>query len=316
MKYVTRNGGATVTVFVPWDCNNNCPFCINKAEYTNKDNFNIEEVKRSIKLMSVLTPECDFVFTGGEPLAEPAILNDLLEEVHQKNTSHKVFINTSLPADTSNEIIPLYSFLNSWKKRGLITGVNVSRHLRKYVQECSDEIFEKLAFEVRINCVITDIEFYKGREIVIEKVKAFVERFKNITKYIQFRADYVTTTSKNLYVEYLEDDPKVSNDNIFSVLATAFTFKGVMGAYRMRVGYDFDADGYLIRYHRTLPYSKIYLADDSYALYDIIIKQNGDIKEDWDTCVDKTVMGNRECDNIALEIDLTAYRKVKYEDYI
>lgn len=31
--YKTREGGATVTVFVPYDCNNHCPFCINKKEY-------------------------------------------------------------------------------------------------------------------------------------------------------------------------------------------------------------------------------------------------------------------------------------------
>ena len=27
--YKTRAGGCTVTVFVPYDCNNNCPFCVN-----------------------------------------------------------------------------------------------------------------------------------------------------------------------------------------------------------------------------------------------------------------------------------------------
>ena len=31
--YKTREGGATVTVFVPYDCQNHCPFCINKQEY-------------------------------------------------------------------------------------------------------------------------------------------------------------------------------------------------------------------------------------------------------------------------------------------
>ena len=30
--YKTREGGATVTVFVPYDCGNHCPFCINKQE--------------------------------------------------------------------------------------------------------------------------------------------------------------------------------------------------------------------------------------------------------------------------------------------
>ena len=28
--YKTRAGGATVTVFVPYDCANHCPFCINE----------------------------------------------------------------------------------------------------------------------------------------------------------------------------------------------------------------------------------------------------------------------------------------------
>ena len=37
--YKTREGGATVTVFVPYNCLNNCPFCINKAEYENPEGW-------------------------------------------------------------------------------------------------------------------------------------------------------------------------------------------------------------------------------------------------------------------------------------
>ena len=37
--YKTREGGATVTVFVPYDCNNHCPFCINKKEYADCTGF-------------------------------------------------------------------------------------------------------------------------------------------------------------------------------------------------------------------------------------------------------------------------------------
>ena len=37
--YKTREGGATVTVFVPYDCQNNCPFCVNKEEYENMEGF-------------------------------------------------------------------------------------------------------------------------------------------------------------------------------------------------------------------------------------------------------------------------------------
>ena len=315
MNYVTRQGGATVTVFVPWDCWNNCPFCINKAEYENKSNFNLNEVKKSIRIMSVMTPDCDFVFTGGEPLANMLLLEELLNEVHQTRTNHKVFINSTLPTNEKQPAVVVASFLNLWYRHRLITGVNVSRHLRKYVQECSDEIFKLLDFEVRINCVIPDYEFAFDEQNMLEKIKNFVERFRYMTKYIQFRADYVTTNPQNLYVKYDITNPETSDDKIFSALSKVFTFKTVYGASRMRVGYEFDADGYRVTYHRTLPYSKIYLKNDVAVLYDIIVKQNGDIKEDWDTCVEATNMAKRRCDNLALNLDLNAYKNVAFEDY-
>ena len=67
--YKTREGGATVTVFVPYDCQNNCPFCINKKEYADCSGFSLEKILASIQVMDGITPRCDFVFTGGEPLA-------------------------------------------------------------------------------------------------------------------------------------------------------------------------------------------------------------------------------------------------------
>ena len=67
--YKTREGGATVTVFAPYDCGNHCPFCINKGEYEDTSWFNQAEIHKSIKLMDSITPECDFVFTGGEPFS-------------------------------------------------------------------------------------------------------------------------------------------------------------------------------------------------------------------------------------------------------
>ena len=67
--YKTREGGATVTVFVPYDCRNNCPFCINKQEYADMSGFSEEKILRSIETMDAITPRCDFVFTGGAPHA-------------------------------------------------------------------------------------------------------------------------------------------------------------------------------------------------------------------------------------------------------
>ena len=148
MNYITRKGGATVTIFVPYGCENNCPFCINKAEYSDVSNFNIYEILKSIRIMHAMTPECDFVFTGGEPLMNLEYLQMMLDEIP---LTHKIFINTSLPITSKHNIDELSQFINVNYHNGKITGLNVSRHLYSFVKECSDEIFEKLDFTVRIN---------------------------------------------------------------------------------------------------------------------------------------------------------------------
>ena len=79
--YKTREGGATVTVFVPYDCQNNCPFCINKKEYADCSGFSLEKILASIQVMDGITPRCDFVFTGGEPLADLNALQQMLDAI-------------------------------------------------------------------------------------------------------------------------------------------------------------------------------------------------------------------------------------------
>lgn len=303
MKYITRFGGATVTVFVPYDCTNHCPFCINKAEYKDQSKFDLNKVIESIKLMSVMTPNCDFVFTGGEPLEDLNGLDRMLRAVHQKDTHHKVFINTTLP--TNNYLpVTLARILNSWYHEGLITGINVSRHLNKYVQECNDDIFSMLDFEPRINCVLYTLN--TQQKDIKQKLINFVERFKDITGYIQFRKDYVVTTLKNLYDE--------EKDDILNLLKDTFKYVCSFGRYRMRCGYEFDYNGYKITYHKTLPYSKIIIDEDKAVLYDIIIKQDGAIKEDWDTCSTNSFK-DRKTDISANDLDLNEYRNVSYEEY-
>ena len=92
--YKTREGGATVTVFVPYDCHNNCPFCINKKEYADCSGFSLEKIIESIRVMDSITPYCDFVFTGGEPFANLKVFQKMLDCIP---TTHKVYINTTLP---------------------------------------------------------------------------------------------------------------------------------------------------------------------------------------------------------------------------
>ena len=147
--YKTREGGATVTVFVPYDCKNNCPFCVNKEEYADCTGFSLEAIKKSMETMDRLTPYCDFVFTGGEPLANLESLQQMLDKV---SLTHKVYINTTLPVSQTQTEEEILTFLERNKQK--ITCLNISRHMQHFVQESNDSLLEKLPVRFRINCVL------------------------------------------------------------------------------------------------------------------------------------------------------------------
>ena len=278
--YKTREGGATVTVFVPYDCRNNCPFCINKQEYADMTGFSLERICESIERLDRITPRCDFVFTGGEPMANLESLQIMLDKIP---TTHRVFINTTLPVfedQTEDDILRFFAH-----NKNKITCVNISRHMQKYVEESPDELIARLPVPRRVNCVLY-------RKYPAEQLPGFVERWKGRGVSIQFRYDYTDTTPENLY--------RTEDDHILHDLKRFFTYRGLYGC-RMRNGYHFEHDGVEITYHRTLPYSTIVeTGEDGVTydiLYDVLIKQNGDIHSDW----------------TGVMMDVDAYEKVVFE---
>ncbi len=278
--YKTREGGATVTVFVPYDCRNHCPFCINKQEYADMSGFSLEKICQSIRRMDAITPRCDFVFTGGEPMANLASLQVMLDCIP---TTHRVFINTTLPVFEDQSPADILAFFQRNKHK--VTCVNISRHMQKYVEESPDELIGQLPVPARVNCVL-------WKNYPSEKLPDFVRRWKGRHVSIQFRYDYTDTTPENLYRE--------EDDNILRDLKKYFTYKGLDGC-RMRNGYHFEFEGMEITYHKTLPYSTITeTGPDGVTydiLYDVIIKQNGDIHSDW----------------TGVMMDVPAYEKVVFE---
>ncbi len=280
--YKTRIGGATVTVFVPYDCNNHCPFCINKQEYANMEGFSLEKICESIRVMDAITPRCDFVFTGGEPLANLDSLQVMLDCVPR---THRVFFNTTLPVMHDYSEDEVVAFLNRNKDK--ITCINVSRHLYPFVEESNDGIFDRLEIRSRINCVLFG-------QHPREKLTAFVKRFGEHGVPIQFRSDYTKTTPENLYDE--------SNDTILADLRAILTPTLLEGC-RIRCNYEFTDGGHVISYHKTLPYSTIVETDENGVkydiLYDILIKQTGELHSDW----------------TGVPLDVDAYRSVVYEPY-
>ena len=282
--YKTREGGATVTVFVPYDCKNHCPFCINKAEYADMTGFSLEKICESIRRMDSITPYCDFVFTGGEPLANLESLQVMLDQIP---TTHRVFINTTLPVSECQTEESVLEFAERNKHK--ITCINISRHMQHYVVESNDTLLSRLPVPFRINCVL-----YKNYPA--EQLAPFMDRFLPIPgANIQFRFDYTETTPENLY--------DVENDKILHDLKQIATYTGLDGC-RMRCGFHFDYKGMELTYHKTLPYSTITETDPESGitydiLYDILIKQNGDIHSDW----------------TGVLMDVDAYEKVVFEPY-
>ena len=147
--YKTREGGATVTVFVPYDCRNNCPFCVNKQEYADCAGFSVDRIIESIRVLDAVTPACDFVFTGGEPFANLDSLQRMLDAVP---ASHHVYVNTTFPVQPGCSAEEMLAFTE--KNRDKISCINVSRHVHPYVEESPDEIVGRIATPRRINCVL------------------------------------------------------------------------------------------------------------------------------------------------------------------
>ncbi|MBR2717040.1 MAG: radical SAM protein [Oscillospiraceae bacterium] len=280
--FKTRTGGATVTVFAPYDCNNHCPFCINKEEYADTSDFSLEKIINSIREVGAFTPYCDFAFTGGEPMANLESLQLMLDAVAP---THRVFINTTLPVMNDYSEDEVVAFLNRNKDK--ITCVNVSRHLHKYVEESRDELFGRLEVPVRVNCVL----FHTHSP---QRMLEFVRRFEPWNIPIQFRADYTKTTPENLYDE--------AADDILWELRSVFRPTEMEGC-RIRCNYEFLDGKHVVSYHKTLPYSTMTVTDGEGRtydiLYDVLIKQNGDFHSDW----------------TGVLMNLEDYKKVIFEPY-
>lgn len=250
--------GPTVTMFVPYDCNNACPFCVNKKEYRDTSSFSLERCYKSLDLLNRIFPHNDIVLTGGEPLADLDTLSDILSHIED---GHHVYINTTLPVPENSSIEEVAAVLN--KHADKISCMNVSRHLKHYVKECDDAIFDLLKFRHRINCVIFEDAADPATE---PKLNAFLERFNGHE--VQLRANYSNLTLDNVFL--------TENDDLFDLICKLADYKYDLEKERFRTGFVFERDGSKITYHKTLPFAKV-----DGVVGDIIIRQTGRIYDDW-----------------------------------
>lgn len=274
-NYLTT-GNPTVSVMIPWDCKNNCPFCVSKKEYQTYE-MNVDRVRNSLDKMLRNNYWCDVVFTGGEPLANLSELNNLLNIVKIKQADnksrHHVYINTSLPPSSTAEFGRLCSWLK--ENESYIDGLNISHHLKNWTHTTDDfdeklEILNELT-SVRLNCVLY------GNPTRVEIVDYINKYAYNYNYKIQFRKDYTTVTEENLY--QFDSDRYY---RLFKELSEEVKCPNVkIEGSNFRWNYRFLPN---CSYHVTLPYSTMEVMHEGeyyQHINDIIIRPNGDITTDW-----------------------------------
>ena len=260
MEYKIGRNNLAATIYVPYDCDNNCPFCTSKIEY--RQHFpNIGRIVQALKSLVDNPLIQDIVFTGGEPLANMTILKMLVDIT--RNKGKNVFINTTFPKDSHDSLFYLL-------EEGNVSGINISRHESSYEQDSKlfyniapDWLINKISVPVKINAVVTNVDSF------ITKLPTIINRWNKPNIRLCIRHDFRTTTFTNLHT--LTDDP-ILNYLIQNYSFESHTFCDVCDTVNFEEG---------ISYHRGMEHSSIKMGD-TVIVNDIIVFPDGFIAYDWD----------------------------------
>ena len=260
MKYVKGRTNLSSTIFVPYDCKNNCPFCTSKQDYKNCSNFSLDKILKSIDIINNNPLVQEFVITGGEPFANLESLKKIVDTCNKT-----VYINTTLPK--VNNIDEIISYINNTDKIG---GINISRHIGfNFNNVCDIETLDKITKPIRINTVINN-NFSKTAFL------DFVYKYGKKKRDINLRADYRKInfdTLKN------RDEISIMLQEIFDYIETESYIVCNSEYYSMK-------NKFIVTYHRGLEHSSVIVGDKCYV-NDILIKQDGKIYKDWNCQEDK-----------------------------
>lgn len=269
MEFVQGRDNLACTIYVPWDCNNNCEFCTSKKEYKNFDlNFmSIQNILHTVD--NSFVPEV--VITGGEPSKNIQGLSTILSAITRK----KVYINTTLLRENDIAFIELINSSDN------VDGVNISRHAYREDLDilffnngvCHDYMIGYLKPKVHINVVAPDnetLEYYIRRYRWVAEIRKSCG-FGSLT--ICIRADFRKINQDSLH--NIDDEMLKSIGNLGYKLLK-HTYCNVCDTY------DFEIeDGFYISYHRGLENTSIEYGD-TIEVNDIVVFPDGTICYDWD----------------------------------
>lgn len=254
MQYRQGRYNLAATIFVPWDCDNNCPFCTSKASYQNCQNFNLYKVLESICLLNKKDEIKEFVITGGEPFADIDGLKKII------NCCDKpVYINTTLPSKTFEQAKDL---INS---TDIIKGINVSRHIGyEFKNIATVEDLDLITKPIRINTVLSN------SSITLQELVYFIQKYGKKKRDINIREDY----------RYTSLDTLKSRSRTFMWLAEIFDYLETESCMVCNSDYFSVGGDFICAYHRGLQSSRVWIGDKCYV-NDVIVAQDGRIHSDW-----------------------------------
>lgn len=264
--YVSGRNNLALTVMMPYDCPNNCPFCTAKAEYK-KNAPNAEKVARTLLRFFEQNKNLDVkevVITGGEPMANIPLLQILLHIIPKDKD---IYINTTALKKNFDNFVRI---VNNDRR---IKGVNISRHFTKYEYDCrmlhgivEDSELCKIKKNVRINAVINDNN---------NDIGGLICRWCYQKVELSLREDFTTMTAKDLHNPYTKRGMELASD--FTLQYIGHTQCNVCDT----TIFKYNHTGLVVRYHKGLQTTMLPLGDGKYEINDIIIRQDGEIFTDW-----------------------------------
>lgn len=267
----------SLTIFIPWDCNKNCPFCTTKSSYS-KELADIDSIIKLAKKTLLKIPSIkDIVISGGEPLDNLKSLLKLIKNLEPYNK--KIYINTSFPIiDKEGE-----STLKKILKK--VSGINISRHVEHDYSDFSSlsyiKDFVQDLSSVRINILLNDhidiLDLSKSRKILdsIESIKEF-DYFD-----IQLRANYLKTGTD--FSESCKFNLKDKRDDTNLYLSLIGDIKTSYCSVCFTSSIVYNSRGNTISYHKGLRKTKLFNKTHKfYEVNDVIITPQGTLKLDWE----------------------------------
>lgn len=266
----------SVTVYVPWNCTNNCKFCSSKKDYERiKSDF--ERLKESLRLIrDSFLPIV--VFTGGEPSSDIDKLRQLLKIVDNK----VVYINTSLPKRNCREFIEI---VNSTE---CIRSISISRHCHTFEEDseilyqiAEDEVIATIKKPVRINVVAQNEDSFSA-----DSLRKYVSRWTRIAKMKGGPNSLLLNLRGNYIIQRKTDLHEMTDSKEINVLASNYyyqshSFCNVCDTCTFIKFDENRQEELVINYHRGVMTTAVRFAD-IVEINDLIIFQNGDICYDWD----------------------------------